>query len=170
MSTTHTFSLERRERFLALLAVGYSVEAAAAAAETSRQTVARWLARGRAEGAPVEHASFARRFDEIRAAEAEAEAVEPEQEEPLIDGMTWLEPERMAELTEEQRQRAREIFVAECDARPPARMTDAEWKRERREILRGEADWSTPEGGGYPYRPPRQTASSGSQQRARDGR
>jgi len=71
VSTTRpTFDLQARERLLALLTVGVSMEEATAAAGTSRTTVARWLARGRVEGGPPEYVSFARRLDAIREASA----------------------------------------------------------------------------------------------------
>lgn len=60
------FDLARRERFLALIAVGYSIERAAAAVDVSRQTVNRWASQGREAGASAEHASFAERLDEAR--------------------------------------------------------------------------------------------------------
>jgi hypothetical protein len=70
----NAFSLPVRERFLALLAVEYSTEEAAATAGISRQTVARWAARGRVPGARAEHADFAARLDAIREGMAEAVA------------------------------------------------------------------------------------------------
>ncbi len=70
--------------------------------------------------------------------------------------MTWLEPGAMAELTEEQRQHAREVLVAGYGAHPPRWMSAEEWERERREILAGERDWEQPEGCRYPVRAPRQ--------------
>jgi hypothetical protein len=75
------FSLPVRERLLALLAVGCSIEDAAAIAGTSRQTVSRWAARGRAPDAPAEYAAFAERFDSIRSGEAEDVARRREAEE-----------------------------------------------------------------------------------------
>src|ERR1700681_2992292 len=100
-----SFSIAIRERFLALLAVGYSVEAAAAAAGTSRTTVARWAARGREPGASPDHATFAARLDAIRegAAEDVAQRQEAEQEPTVpvfgdadfVDSLTWLSPEDM---------------------------------------------------------------------------
>jgi hypothetical protein len=132
------FTLERRERFLALISVGVSIEAACASAGTSRTTVHRWLATGRAADADAEHRSFAERFDQLAIdRDQAAELVARDEEESLIDAMTFLEAERMAELTEEQRQRARELFVAELDTDPPAGL---DWERERRLILRGERD------------------------------
>jgi hypothetical protein len=59
--------------------------------------------------------------------------------EPLIDPMTWLHPAEMAELTEEQRQQAREVYVAAVDARPPHHGHD-DWQEERALILSGEWD------------------------------
>jgi Homeodomain-like domain len=77
----NAFSLPVRERLLALLAVEYSTQEACAVAGISRQTVARWAARGRVPGAPAEHADFATRLDAIREgmaeAVAEAEVVHP---------------------------------------------------------------------------------------------
>ena len=67
------FDVGRRERVLALLRVGLSVEEAAADAGVNTATVWRWRARGRAPGASVEAASFAERFDQVRA-EVEGEA------------------------------------------------------------------------------------------------
>jgi hypothetical protein len=64
----HAFTLERRERFLALLTVGKSVEEAAAIVGISRTTIVRWAARGRVPDATTEHARFAQRFDAIRLA------------------------------------------------------------------------------------------------------
>jgi hypothetical protein len=116
--------------------------------------VRRRAARGRAPGASPEHEEFAARLDAVREGLAEdvAARAEPVEEEPprfgdagYIDAMTWLEPERMAELTEEQRQRAREAYVAECDAHPPGWLSAKEWQGERTAILRGERDWSEPD-------------------------
>jgi hypothetical protein len=90
-----------------------------------------------------------------RAEREEARQEESSEQEPLIDAMTWLEPAHMGELTEEQRQRARELFVAESDKRPPGWMSAEQWKRERREILAGERDWAQPGGSRYPVRAPR---------------
>ncbi len=123
MATTTAFTPAARERFLALLAVGYSVEAAAAAAGTSRTTVARWAARGRAAGASAEHRAFAERLDAVRA-EGEALLVEQREAERVpvfgdvdyVDEMTALEPDAMALLTPEQRERAMELCEARHDA------------------------------------------------------
>ena len=79
------FSVGARERFLALMAVGYSLEAAAAAAGTSRTTVHRWLALGRALGASAEHRAFAERLDAIREGGAEDGVRLPDEEELALD-------------------------------------------------------------------------------------
>lgn len=139
------FSLERRERFLALLSVGQTVEGAAAAAGTSRQTVGRWVARGRVPGGSPEYRAFSERFDAIRSGEAEdvarrREAEQEEEEEPGLDPFTFLSPAEMSELTEPQRQRAREVFIDAQDARPPPWLTAEEWQIRRGLILRGEWD------------------------------
>ncbi|MEA2202323.1 MAG: hypothetical protein QOI89_2919 [Solirubrobacteraceae bacterium] len=111
------FDLQARERLLALLTVGVSMEEAAAAAGTSRQTVARWAARGRVEGAPAEYVSFAKRLDAIGGAQAEDVAERPDvpgdpPEHPYRsqvwgwvqagDVFTAISPRELAELTEEQ--------------------------------------------------------------------
>jgi hypothetical protein len=80
-----SFNLVTRERFLALLEVGYSTEEAAATAGTSRQTVARWAARGRVDGALPEHAVFAARLDAVREGMAEAVAEHLEAEADELD-------------------------------------------------------------------------------------
>lgn len=119
------FTMERRERFLALLSVGHTVESAAAVAGTSRQTVVRWAARGRVPGAPAEAAGFAQRLDAIRGGkaedvarhrEAEAEA-EPPPDHPwrwVLDGDPFVseEPAAMAMLTPEQQEQARAVTQA----------------------------------------------------------
>jgi transposase len=137
-----SFDVGRRERVLALVAVGFTVEQAAAAVGASTSTIARWVARGRAPGAPEAYRLFAERLDVIRAEaeEERREAVEEADPGPLIDNFTWLEPDRMGELTEEEQQRARRVFCEANDPRPP-RFTAAEWKLERARILRGERDW-----------------------------
>jgi transcriptional regulator with XRE-family HTH domain len=142
-----SFNLPARKRFLARLERGYTLEDAAAAAGTSRATVARWLARGRAPGAPPAHREFTKRFDAIRAAE-DAEPQEPPHfgDEGYVDAMTYLEPARMAELADEQRQHAREVFVAHFDAHPPAWQTAEEWQDERARILSGTWDWQPADG------------------------
>jgi hypothetical protein len=80
----HAFSLERRERFLALLAVGKSIEEAAAVVCVSRTTIARWCARGRIPAATTEHAWFAERYDAIRATRIE-DVAPPDEPEPTED-------------------------------------------------------------------------------------
>jgi transposase len=83
--STPRFDLQARERLLALLTVGQSMEEATAAAGTSRTTVARWAARGRVEGAPPEYASFAKQLDAIRAAKAdEREEASAEDDEEAL--------------------------------------------------------------------------------------
>ena len=88
------FTMERRERFLALLSVGHTVESAAAVAGTSRQTVVRWAARGRVPGAPAEAAGFAQRLDAIRDGKAEDVArhreAEAEAEPPPDHPWRWV--------------------------------------------------------------------------------
>jgi hypothetical protein len=120
MATTQTFDLERRERLLALLAVGKSVEEAAAEVGISRPTIARWAARGRVPDATTEHERFARRLDAIRSGEAEdvlqgeAKAAETaEGELPATHPYRWAlegdpfvvgSPDELALLTPEQRE------------------------------------------------------------------
>jgi hypothetical protein len=124
------FTLECRERFLALLAVGYSVEAAAAAAGTSRTTVSRWTARGETPGASLEHAAFAQRLATIRRAQAEKALAEEADALPATHPYSWvldgdpfvaMSPEEMAMLTPEQQQHARQV----------TRAADRERRRER---------------------------------------
>jgi hypothetical protein len=89
---------------------------------TSRETVSRWAARGRAPGAPAGHRAFAQRLDEIRAAEA-MDVPGAEREPELPPGHPWnwtgpddpfiaLEPESMAFLNPEEHQRAIEVCEA----------------------------------------------------------
>jgi Homeodomain-like domain len=82
------FDLPRRERLLALLKVGLSVEEACADAGINPATVWRWRTRGLAPEASAEAASFAERMDAVRAATAESEREEraDSEEEPLVDG------------------------------------------------------------------------------------
>jgi hypothetical protein len=120
MTTTHAFDLERRERFLALLAVGKSVEEATAIVDVSRPTILRWAARGRVPDAMAEHARFAERFDAIRsqaddvAAQRRPEPAEDPPEHPYrsmiygwaLNGDVFVaaSPDELAELTPEQRE------------------------------------------------------------------
>jgi hypothetical protein len=111
------FDLARRERFLALMAVGKTIEEAAATAGISRTSVARWAARGRAPDALTEHRSFAERFDAIRQEFAERDAADEHEPSPAAewvegDPFVALAPDEMAELTPEQQQRAREVSEA----------------------------------------------------------
>ena len=121
---TNTFNLPARERFLALLAVGATVETAAADAGTSRTTVHRWLGRGRA-GGDREAATFAKRFDELQAEKAASQEPQQADRDVAAEGspedrhrrmiLDWLdqgdpfialEPDSMALLTAEQQERA----------------------------------------------------------------
>jgi hypothetical protein len=153
----HAFTLELRERFLALVTVGKSVEEAAAVVGISRTTIARWAARGRVPDATTEHSWFAQRLDAIRTAKAEdvaqhreePDAAEDPPEHPyrsLIyervrggDPFVWLSPDEMAELTEEQRQRARQAHIAEVDARS-LHLQPENWQEKRALILSGTWD------------------------------
>lgn len=110
------FDLARRERFLALLAVGKTIEEATAIVGISRTSVARWAARGRVPDAAAEHRSFAERFDAIRQEFAGQDAAD-EQEPSLAaewvrDPFVALAPDEMAELTPDQQQCAREVSEA----------------------------------------------------------
>ena len=85
MADTTAFTLERRERFLALLTVGMTVERAAADV-ISRTTISRWAARGRVPDATTERARFAKRYDDVRSTQAEDTAQrepEPVEDSPL---------------------------------------------------------------------------------------
>src|SRR5947208_16168656 len=97
--------LRERERAVTAQSNGNGHAGAPLSDEELVAVLERAARRGSAESA---EAVLARRRREQRAAE-EAEA-----EEPHIDSMTWLHPDEMSELTEEQRQRAREVHVAEC--------------------------------------------------------
>jgi transposase len=60
------FDAAARERFLALLGAGRTIEEACATVGISRATVSKWRARGRRPGADDEAAAFAVAFDAIR--------------------------------------------------------------------------------------------------------
>ncbi len=116
-----SFDLAARERFLALVSVGQTVEMAAAIAGTSRQTVSRWAARGRAPGASAEYATFAVRLDAIRSGLAEdvarrlAAEQEPDEGPDLDDPFLLWEPSSMAKLTPEQQRIVTERTLARWD-------------------------------------------------------
>jgi hypothetical protein len=141
------FTPERRARLLAFIEAGWTTEAACAAASVSRTTVNRWAALGRADATP-ESAAFTQQLARARAeagdavvAEREADRVPTFGDPDYLDGMTFLEPDRMAALTDELRQRARKLFVTGLDAQGgPGWQSGRQWKRERRAILRGERD------------------------------
>jgi transposase len=153
------FTLEQRECVLARLAVGSTVEEAAAAAGVSATTISRWITRGRAPGAPPAYVEFARRVAAARAEAAENVAKRREEDEPLVfgdpgyvDPHTWICPSEMAPLTPELRQQARECYV-ESHPDPPPWLSSAEWRVECAGILRGERDWREPDAEHrYPWR------------------
>lgn len=140
----HTFTTSAQERFLALLAVGWSIGACAAEAGVARSTVYRLRDRGRA-GGDRQAARFARRFDELvaqreaekaqagakRDAELAAEREHPGEHDRRCfalralaqgDPFIALEPSMMRLLTPKQREQA--IKVSRAHA--------AELKRSRR--------------------------------------
>lgn len=61
-----TFTADRREKFLELLASGRNQEEACAEVGVSRTTIRNWLARGRSAGGSPEATEFANGFDAIR--------------------------------------------------------------------------------------------------------
>src|SRR5436309_14659032 len=108
--STARFTPEKRERFMTLVEVGWTIERACAAAGVSRQTVNAWAARGREPNASQEPAEFTRRLDEARAAgklEREHGSAEEDENLPPHHPLRWtdledpflaMEPERLAML------------------------------------------------------------------------
>ena len=104
------FTLRLRERFLALIGVGQTIEQASAEVGISAVTVRRWAARGRALDASVDHRSFADRLDATRAEAAEAarreveEAERPERnlDDPFLALEVAARPEAFPNLSPEE--------------------------------------------------------------------
>lgn len=140
------FTLERRERFLALLTTGQTAEQAAAAAGISPQSVRRWASRGRAPGASVEHREFARRYDELQSAakaerrEGTAEEAAAEEQplpawqkvlrgDPLVSMELDARPGCYPELSEAQQRVAHAVadahFEAQAARLPPEKREQA---------------------------------------------
>ena len=97
-----------------MVAVGYSIEKAAALAGISRTTIARWAARGRAPDAAIEHATFAQRLDALRSGQPEDVdcSAGNAEELPTTHPYRWalegdpfvvMSPEELAMLTAKQR-------------------------------------------------------------------
>lgn len=62
-----SFTMQKRERFLAYLERGSSVKESADAADISRQTVSAWVREGKALDDNSDKAAFARRYEAILA-------------------------------------------------------------------------------------------------------
>ena len=131
------FDVTARERLLAFLEAGWTLEAAAAAAGTSRTTVNRWAARGWHDP-DGEAGEFAARFDALRATPPPPEPRTTEDLPPdpprayaervwswvlAGDPFVALSPDEMALLTPEQAEVARSVHA---DGPPsPQRVLDA---------------------------------------------
>lgn len=121
MSSTR-FTTEKRERLLALVELGWTIERACVETGVSRQTVNASATRGREPSASSEQADFARRLHELRQEQQEAPDPPEHPYRSLIygwvqagDPFVGISPDELAELTPEQRLHA--VAVSEAAAK-----------------------------------------------------